>query len=71
MYIVNTVKRVILIGNEFIHHKEQNYRLKNVLNAQVATDLLHEISHNIKIAYIAFLQGVNLPHPPLKIQRST
>ena len=71
MYIVNTVKRVILNGNEFIHHKEQNYRLKNVPNAQVSTDLLHEISHNYKISYIAFLQGVNLPHPPLKIQRST
>ena len=24
MYIVNTIKRVILYGNEFIHHKEQN-----------------------------------------------
>ena len=71
MYIVNTVKMVILNGNECIHHKEQNYRLKNVPNAQVATDLLHEISHNYKISYIAFLQGVNLPHPPLKIQRST
>ena len=71
MYIVNTVKRVILNGNEFIHHKEQNYRLKHVPNAQVATDLRHEISHNYKISYIAFLQGVNLPHPPLKIQRST
>ena len=46
MYIVNTVKGVILYGNEFIHHKEQNYRLKNVPNARVATDLLHEISHH-------------------------
>ena len=68
MYIVNTVKRVILYGNELIHHKEQNYRLKNVPNARVSTDLLHEISHNYKISYIAFLRGVNLPHPPLKIQ---
>ena len=68
MYIVNTVKRVILFGNEFIHYKEQNNRLKNVPNARVATDLLHEISHKYKISYIAFLQGVNLPHPPLKIQ---
>ena len=71
MYIVNTVKRVILYGNEFIHHKEQNYRLKKVPNARVATNLLHEISHNYKISYIAFLRGVNLPHPPLKIQGST
>ena len=45
--------------------------LKNVPNAQVGTDLLHEISHYYKISYIAFLQGVKLPHPPLKIQRST
>ena len=67
MYIVNTVKMVILNGNKFIHHEEQNYRLKNVPNAQVATDLFHEINHNYKISYIAFLQGVNLPHPPLKI----
>ena len=52
-------------------NKEQNNRLKNVLNALVATGLLHEISHNYKISYIAFLRGVNLPHPPLKIQGST
>ena len=71
MYIVNTVKRVILYGNEFIHHKVQTYRLKNVPNARVATDWLHKISHYHKISYIAFLQGVNLPHPPLKIQGST
>ena len=71
MYIVNTVKRVILNGNEFIHHKEQNYKPKNKQNTQVTTDLLHEKSHYYKISYIAFLQGVNLPHPPLKIQRST
>ena len=45
--------------------------LKNVPNARVATDLLHEISHNYKISYDAFLRGVNLPHPPLKIQGST
>ena len=57
MYIVNTVKRVILYGNEFIYHKEQNYRLKNVPNARLATDLLHEISHIYKISYIAFLRG--------------
>ena len=71
MYIVNTVKRVILYGNEFIHHEVQNYTLKNVPNARVATDLLHEISHNYKISYIAFSRGFNLPHPPLKIQGST
>ena len=71
MYIVNIVKRVMLYGNEFIHHKEQNYRLKNVPNARVATGLLHEISNYYKILYIAFLRGVNLPHPPLKIQGST
>ena len=45
--------------------------LKKVPNARVATDLLHEINHNYKISYIAFLRGVNLPHPPLKIQGST
>ena len=61
MYIVNTVKRVNLYGNEFIHHKEQNYRIKNVSNARVAIDLLHEISHNYKILYIAFLRGSNYP----------
>ena len=61
MYIVNTVKRVVLYGNEFIHHKEQNNRFKNVPIAQVATDLPHNISHNHKISYIAFLRGVNLP----------
>ena len=55
MYIVNTVKRVILYGNEFIYHKEQNYTLKNVPNTRVATDLLHEISHNYKMSYIPFL----------------
>ena len=71
MYIVNTVKRVILYGNGLIHHKEQNYRPKNVPNARVVTDLLNEISHNYKISYIAFLRGVSLPHPPFKIQGST
>ena len=71
MYIVNTVKRVILYGNEFIPHKEQHYRLKNVPNARVVTDMLNERSHNYKISYITFLRGVNLPHPPLKIQGST
>ena len=71
MYIVNTVKRVILYGNEFIHHKEQNNTLKNVPNTRVSTDLLHEINHNYKMSYIAFLRGVNLLHPPLKIQGST
>ena len=70
MYIVNTMKRVILYGHAFIHHKEQNYRLKTVPNARMVTDLLPEISHNYKISYIAFLRGVNLPHPPLKIQGS-
>ena len=54
MYIVNTVKRVILYGNDF-HHKKQNYRLKNVPNARVATDWLREINHNYKILYVAFL----------------
>ena len=68
MYIVNTIKRVILYGNEFIHHKEQNNRLKNVPNARLVTDSLNELSHNYKISYIAFLRWVNLPHPPLKIQ---
>ena len=71
MYIVNTVKMVILYGSEFIHHKEQHYRLKNVPNARVSTMLLHEISHNYKKSHIVFLRGVNLPHPPLKIQGST
>ena len=71
MYIVNTVKRIILYGKEFIRHKEQNYRFENVPNAQVATDLLHKISHYDRKSYIAFLQGVNLPHPPLKIQGPT
>ena len=66
MYILNTVKRVILYGNEFIHHKKQNYRLKNVPNSRVSTELLHEISHSYKISYIAFLRGVNLPHPPFE-----
>ena len=61
MYIVNTVKRVILYGNVFIHHKEHNYRLKNVPNAQVATDLRHEISYNCKISYIAFYKGSTYP----------
>ena len=74
MYIVNTVKRVILYVNEFIRHKEQHYRLKNVQNAPVVTDLLNEISHNYKISYITFLRGVNLPNPPsgvsLKIMSS-
>ena len=61
MYIVSTVKRVILYGNELIHHKEQNYRLKNVPSARVATDLLHEISHNYKISYMAFTRGQLTP----------
>ena len=58
MYIVNTVKRVVLYGNELVHHKEQNNRLKNVPNARVSTDLLHEISHNYKISYIAGVKMV-------------
>ena len=61
MYIVNTVKRVILYGNEFIHYKEQHYRLKNVPNAQVVTDLLNEVSHNYKISYITFYEGSTYP----------
>ena len=68
MYIVNNGKGVILYGNEFIHHKGQNYTLKKVPNTRVATDLLHKLSHNYKMSYIAFLREVNLPHPPLKIQ---
>ena len=68
MYIVNTVKRVILYGNEFIHHKEQNYRLKNVPNARVSTDLLHEISHNYKKSYIAFYEGSTYPTHLLKFR---
>ena len=71
MYIVNNVKKVILYGNALVHLKKLNYRLKHVPNTRIATDLLHEISHNYKISYIAFLQGVNLPHPHLKIQGST
>ena len=71
MYIVNAVKKVVLYGKEFIHHKEQNYRFENIPITRVATDLLHKISHNHKISYVAFLRGVNLPHPPLKIQGST
>ena len=61
MYIVNTVKRVILYGNEFIHHKEQHYILKNVPNARVVTDLLNEISHYYKISYITFYEGSTYP----------
>ena len=63
MYLVNTVKRVISYGTEFIYHKEQNYRLENVPNTRVSTDLLHEISHNNKISYIAFFTwGQLTPH---------
>ena len=61
MYIVNTVKRVILYGNEFIHYKEQNYTLKNVPNTRVATDLIHEINHNYKMSYFAFYEGSTYP----------
>ena len=61
MYIVNTVKRVILYGPDLIHHKEQNYRLKNVPNARVATDLLHEINHNYKIFMLHFYEVSTYP----------
>ena len=71
MYIVNTVKSVILYGNALVRLKKKNYRLKCIPNTRVATDLFHEISHNCKILYISFLQGVNLTHPHLKIQGST
>ena len=70
MYIVNTVKSVILYGNAFIHIKSRITNLKKVPNARVANVLSHEISYNYKISYIAYLQGVNLPHPHLKIQGS-
>ena len=70
MYILNIVKRVTLYGNVLIHLKHLYFRIKNIPNAPVANILLHEISHYYKISYIAFLQGVNLPHPPLKIQGS-
>ena len=53
MYIVNTVKSVILYENAFRHLSSR------IANAQVANVLLHDISHNYKISYIAFLQGVN------------
>ena len=71
MYIANNVKRVILYGNVFIHLKRYTYRLKNVPDARVANVLHHEISHNYKISFIAFLQGVNLPHSSMEIQGST
>ena len=71
MYIVNNVKSVILYRNALVHLKKLNNRLKHVPNTRIATDLLHEISHNYKISYIAFQQGVNLPQPHLKIQGLT
>ena len=71
MYIANNVKSVILYGNALVPIKKLNCRLKHVPNTRIATDLLHEISHNYKISYVAFLQGVNLPHPLLKFQGST
>ena len=43
-------------------------RLKNVPSARIAIVLLHELSHNYTISYIAFVQGVNLPHPPSKFR---
>ena len=55
----------------YIHLKSSTSDLKNVPNARADYILLHEISHKLKRLYIAFLQGVNLPHPPLKIQGST
>ena len=42
MYIVITVKSVILYGNALNHLKKKNYILKNVPNARVANVLLHE-----------------------------
>ena len=61
MYIVNTVKRVILYGNELINHKEQNYRFKNVPNARVSTDLLHEIAIITKYRILHFYEGSTYP----------
>ena len=60
MYISNIVKRVILCGSVFSNLK-QNYRLKDEQNAWEANVLLHELSHDYKISYTSFLQGVNLP----------
>ena len=51
----NTVKNIVLYGNEFIHHKEHNYRFKNVPNARVATNLLYKISHYHKISFYHWL----------------
>ena len=71
MYVVNTLKLVMLNGNVFIHLKQQFYSLKNVPNARVAYVLLHEINHIYNISYIAVLQGVNSPNPPLEIRGLT
>ena len=40
--------------------------LQNVPKARVVYVLLHEMSYIYNIAYIAILQGVNLPHPSMK-----
>ena len=70
MYIVHIVKRVVLYGNVIIHLKSSISDPKSVPNARVPNILHHGISYYYKISYTAFLQGVNLPHPPLKIQGS-
>ena len=38
MYIVNTIKRVILYGNELFRHKEQNNTLKYEDDGPVFTE---------------------------------
>ena len=69
MYRVNTIKSAILYGNAFIHLKSRITDLKMYQMHDLLRFLLHEISHNYKILYIAFLQ-LNLPRPHLKIQGS-
>ena len=68
--MANNIKRAILNGSVFIHLKQRNYRLK-MYQTRVTNVLLNEISHSYKISCIAILQGVNLPHPPFKIQGLT
>ena len=63
MYIVNTIKRVSLYGNAFIHLKKRIAREDTVL--------IHEISHNYKLLYITFLHGITFPPSTFEIQGST
>ena len=71
LHVRTLKKRLILYETVFLQQKIGFYRLKTIPNAYVAYVLFHKSRYIYTTSYIAVLQGVNLPHPPLIIRGST